>query len=65
MYDSRVVGIINTLQSHCGVILIRCRNQSPGYVIPRLISLLDMLKNKVKNSLILINEDLVKIEKKK
>lgn len=51
------------LQSHRGVVLIRYRNQSPSYVIARLIPLLDTLKNKVKGSLTIVTEDLIKIYK--
>ncbi|PKP60851.1 MAG: hypothetical protein CVT88_01865 [Candidatus Altiarchaeales archaeon HGW-Altiarchaeales-1] len=50
------------LQSHCGVILIRYMNQSPSYIIPKLIPLLDTLKNKVKGSITIVTDDLVRIE---
>lgn len=52
------------LQSHPGVVLIRYRDQSPRYVIPRLIPLMDALKNKMKDSLTIITENLVKIQKR-
>lgn len=51
------------LQSHPGVVLIRYRNQSPSYVIPRLVPLLGTLKNKMKDSLTIVTENLVKIQK--
>lgn len=49
------------LQSH---LLIRYRDQSPSYVIPRLIPMLGTLKNKMKDSLTIITENLVKIQKR-
>ncbi len=52
------------LQSHHGVILIRYRYQSPSYVIPRLMPLLGTLKNKMKGSLTIITDNLVKIQKR-
>lgn len=52
------------LQSHPGVVLIRYRNQSPSHVIPRLMPMLGALKNKMKNSLTIITENLVKIRKR-
>lgn len=52
------------LQSHSGVVLIKYRNQSPSYVIARFIPLLDTIKNKVRGSLIIVTEDLVKIYKR-
>jgi predicted nuclease of predicted toxin-antitoxin system len=51
------------LQSHKGVILVRYRDLSPHYVIPRLIPLLNNIKSKVKDSLTIVTEDLVKIHK--
>ncbi len=63
-HDKHFGNLVNyPLQSHCGVVLIRYRDQSPEYVIPRLIVLLDKLKNKLNGSLILITGDLVKIER--
>jgi len=44
------------------VILIRYINQSPNYIIPKLIPLLDTLKNKVKGSITIVTDDLVRIE---
>lgn len=63
-HDTDFGNLLNyPLQSHQGVVLIRYRNQSPHYVIARLIPLLDTIKNKVKGSLIIVTEDLVKIYK--
>jgi len=64
-HDKHFGNLLNfPLQSHKGVVLIRYRDQSPSYVIPRLIPLLGTLSDKVKDSLTIVTEYLVKIHKR-
>ncbi len=61
-HDKDFANLLNyPMQSHKGVVLIRYKNQSPSYVIARVIPLLGTIKNKLKGSLIIVTEDLVKI----
>ena len=47
---------------HKGVILLRFKNQSPKNVIKFFIPILEQLKeNKIRNSLVIISEDYIKI----